>query len=475
VAATDSVGMDRRRCGPRRLAVLLLALSALCAAALPAAAAAASAGPAAPGDSSLRAPLLRWSYLTGDWGGRRARLEGRGLTVGAVYTGMAFSNRSGGLERGTDYHGNLDLTFTVDAERLGGWRGTTFFLYLLDDHGEGPSRLVGDAQGISNIAAPATFKVFEAWGQRSLLDNRLSLLFGLYDLSAEFDYLQAGALFIQSSFGTGPEFAMSGRNGPSIFPTTSLALRALYHPVPSIRLQAALLDGVPGDPGDPAGTHIHLGGSDGTLAVVEAGFVPSAGWSRSARPQGGTEGRRPGSRHYRIGREQGLTPRSRLTLGAWSYSAEFTTLGSAGTPAPERDDGNRGAYLSAQRYFRYGDPAAGRFVALFGHLGRAAARFNRFDASWLGGVTWKGFLPSRPDDRLGLGFATARNGRDYRLAEEAAGRQADRAETVIELTYGAALAPWLLLQPDLQYVRHPGTDPAVADSWVLGLAAQIAF
>ena len=46
--------------------------------------------------------------------------------------------------------------------------------------------------------------------------------------------------------------------------------------------------------------------------------------------------------------------------------------------------------------------------------------------------------------------------------------RAHRAETAIELTATRKVARWLTLQPDMQYVRHPGWG-ATPDALVLGL------
>ena len=37
------------------------------------------------------------------------------------------------------------------------------------------------------------------------------------------------------------------------------------------------------------------------------------------------------------------------------------------------------------------------------------------------------------------------------------------------------LQPWLEVQPDLQYVVHPGTDPALDDALVAGVRLEISF
>lgn len=49
---------------------------------------------------------------------------------------------------------------------------------------------------------------------------------GLYDLNSEFDALDDAGLFINSAFGVGTDIGLTGVNGPSIFPVTSLAVRA---------------------------------------------------------------------------------------------------------------------------------------------------------------------------------------------------------------------------------------------------------
>jgi carbohydrate-selective porin OprB len=169
-----------------------------------------------------------WSSLTQTWDNLQKQLDNRGIQFGIRYDGEIFTNTSGGLRRGTTYLGNLNLQLTLDAQRLVGWPGATVFLYGLGIHGGHPSRFVGDAQGVSNIEAPAKWKIEEGWIQQNLFGNRFSVLFGRYDLNSEFYRLQSAALFLNSSFGIGPEFSESGVEGPSIFPNTSVGVRFGY-------------------------------------------------------------------------------------------------------------------------------------------------------------------------------------------------------------------------------------------------------
>jgi porin len=48
-------------------------------------------------------------------------------------------------------------------------------------------------------------------------------------------------------------------------------------------------------------------------------------------------------------------------------------------------------------------------------------------------------------------------------------------EMAIEATYQINLAPWWSLQPDFQYIIHPGGSRAIDDAIVIGLRTKISF
>jgi porin len=55
------------------------------------------------------------------------------------------------------------------------------------------------------------------------------------------------------------------------------------------------------------------------------------------------------------------------------------------------------------------------------------------------------------------------------------GQPEDRAETNVELTYRAAITGWLSVQPDLQYVVDPDTDPTRRDALAVDLRVVVSF
>jgi porin len=376
------------------------------------------------------------------------------------YAGELVRSAAGGTRRGTTVPGAGGAQATFLLGRLVGWQGASFFLFVLGTHGGAPSDLVGDVQGVSNLQAPANVRLEEAWLQQNLLGNRLSCLVGRYDLNTEFYRLQSGALFINSSFGIGPEFAQSGAAGPSIFPNTAVGTRIDFKLTPSVVWRAAALDGVPVDrPGD--GSRLFASG-DGALLVTEVALL--------ARPD--TVGQ-PRHRRFGIGRG-GTRPYSgKLALGAWYYTARFLDLVATlpdGTPLRHRGSG--GAYLIGdQTVWSAGRGRHGALTA-FAQFGLGDGRVNQIGGYLGGGLTLDAPVRGRTQDMLGVAIAAARNGSHYEDAQAGVGI-AVAGETTVELTYLAQLSSWLSVQPDAQYVIHPGGMQGVRNAVVLGIRAAV--
>jgi porin len=236
---------------------------------------------------------------------------------GLVYNGAAFANLGGGVRPGGTYTSNLNLQISVDGAALFGWSDTIGYLDALWLQGGLPSNFIGDAQGVSSISAPNAVKLYEAWVQKNFVGNHLSVLVGLYDLNSEFYTLQSARLFLNSSFGIGPEFALSGVEGPSIFPDTSVGMRIAFKPAEGVVIRTAVLDGVPVD--RPNGSHGIFEAGDGALIVGEVAFVD--------RPQLDARG---SSRRLRIGRQSNLGEYDqKVAIGGWYYRYIRRSFGNA--------------------------------------------------------------------------------------------------------------------------------------------------
>ena len=353
-----------------------------------------------------------------------------GFEFSAEYTADILGVVAGGISTGSEYIDNLDLELEIDvAEAMSAGAGIVLIRGLYNNRSTFSADRVGDLQVVSNIDADEAARLFELWYE--LADSNWSVRTGLYDLNSEFDAHEAGSIFLHSSHGMGADFGQTGENGPSIFPVSSLALRAAVT-TGSLTARAAVLDGVPGYSADAASNRIELGGEEGVLTTSEL----DVRYANSAR----------------------------LWLGYWRYSADFERVDGSGSGR-----GNDGWYVGTEAGVQLGSRVASGFI----RYGRADERFNVL-SNYLGaGVAIAGPLAARPADQLGLAVAAARIGDTYRDHAAGMGEHVSRHETTWELTYRLRVNDHVVLQPDIQYVRNPSLYPGLDEAWVVGCRVQL--
>lgn len=393
--------------------------------------------------------LASRATLSGDWGGRRSAWSGQGIEFIFELYGDAMKVTDGGDAR-SSYHAGLAVAGAAfDLDTLLRWPATRAFVMAIGTFGRDPADGAGSIHAPSNLANEvSTAKLLEAWIEREFLDGRMALLGGLYAVDSEFAVKETAGVFMNGGFGTGLELSETGVNGPCVYPTTCLGLRARYHPDESRYVQLAVLDGVAGDPDQPRGTQIHLSSDDGLLILAETGFQ-----------RGVDEGRF-----------------LRAALGAWHYTTDLETLLQPAADARTRTrNGTEGLYalLEGDLYHEPGQYLQG--LSGFLRAGVADDAVNQFSRYAAAGLVYTGAFPGRDEDLLGLGVSAAINGDDFKTAQELAGEPVDNREIAVELTYWMRLLPWLSLQLSAQHIRNPATNPAVDDATLVGLRYQLTF
>ena len=401
------------------------------------------------------------------WEAFQRNMNDHGILLETTNTVDVLSNVSGGIHQKTAAVGDLDLLLTIDTKKLvSDWQGT-LFVYGLGTYGDDPSKHVGDIQAVSGIAAPNTWKLFEAWYQQNLFE-RFSLLAGLYDVTSEFDVMVSSSeLFVNGSFGTGAEFAASGKNGPSTFPATSLGIRGQTILTDSLMVRAVLADGVPGDPNDPHGTHIQLSEDDGLLGTMELAYY-------TFRKGDVLKGKPRRLTFRRIGRSAPLEYEAKVAIGFWGYTTTLDHLSKVESSGePVKRDGTYGIYGLAEYdvYHEKGD--TDQELTLFCRAGLADPRVNRFSQYYGGGLVYTGLIPGRKFDQTGLGAAAAVNGKYYKRSQRRAGQSVDTAEITLEITHSIFVNPNVFIQPDVQYVINPGMVPDRKNAFVLGVRLEL--
>jgi porin len=322
-------------------------------------------------------------------------------------------NLEGGVDQGSRSLASADFTLTADTAEAGLWQGGEFFGYVLANYGGDPSELVGDVQGMSNIAAEDETKLYELWYQHSFLNGQLKTLLGLHDYNAVFYSLDSAALFTHPSFGIGPD---TSQVGPSIFPTTAVAA-LLSVEVENYYAHLAIYDGVPGHPDGRRGTYIRFEQGEGVFRAGELGIKTET---------------------YKVG------------VGAWQHNALVENPVNA---QMHRD--NQGLYLIAEyQWFEH--------FALFLQAGFADEEVNQLESYYgLGGVYTDLWLSG---DALGLAAAQAKNSDSF-LKHNLITEQ---KETTWELSYALPVSDQVTLQSSAFYVINPSMDSELDNAFALG-------
>jgi len=438
--------------------------------------------------------------LTGDWNGIRDSFVNNGICLDAVYTGEVVSNLHGGIRHGSNYLDVVDLMLAIIFDRVLPWQGTSFYLDIFGTHGSDPCKCVGDFQGVSNIAARNTWQIYEIWLQQNFLNEKFSILCGIYDVNSEFDVLETAGLFLNSSFGMGAEFAQSGRNGPSTFPSTSLGFRIKTQLSEQLCFQTAILDGMPDEPENSWGTKYRLNKDDGALITSEIIFISdkervrSLPWNskrkqihRQARGFGKHRrffqksddskgpGQKSGDRHRKYRRLQGEMPQqtiSKLAIGGWYYTSDFTHFDSGN---PMQYQGSWGIYGLWEKtvFLDRKNPRSG--LSYFLRLGISDKNVNQVDQYIGGGMVHSGIFPQLYHDQIGVAIAAAHTSDKFKQAILKNGEQLDNWEIAIELSYRAEINGWCSFQPDLQYIINPGFNPDLKNAVTFGVRTEICF
>ena len=421
----------------------------------------------------------------GDPLGIRPSLKAQGIEYSLTYIVDVLGNPIGGIRQGAIVEDRLNLRLNLDLQKLVGWDGATVHANAYFIHGTGLSRYyVGNLLTTSVIEALPATRLYVLWFDQKLLDGKLAIRGGQLAADTEFIVSQTATLFVNSTFGWP---AITGLNLPSggpAYPLATPAIRAKYTPDDKFSLQVGLFDGDPAganQPGpDPDPQRLNRTGTnfrtnDPALVIGEVAYAYNTDNNIETLP--GT-----------------------VTLGGWQNFSrlEDLRLDNTGrsladpnsTGIARRLRGNAGIYgiVDQTLYREPGKEDEG--LSAFARASFSPTRSSLIDYYLDGGVAYRGLIPGRESDTFGLSVAYAHISSDARRADRDAiiytgvAMPVRRAETVIEATYQALVVPGFTVQPDAQYILHPGAgianpyDPnghRVKNAIVLGARATVQY
>ncbi len=432
-----------------------------------------------------KAPPSIWEQdtLTGDWGGARTALHDKGVDLTINYINETFAVLSGGLVRRGSYEGRLEVSVDTDLQKLIGWSGASTHATFYEIHNVGHTTAednVGSLADPSNIDALATGRLFTAWFQQNAFDDRVSLRIGQLAGDDEFIISPTAGNLINGTFGWAAILANDMINGGPAYPVAVPAARLALKPTDRLTLLSAVFSG------DPAGANcndfVQACNRHGTKFDLDGGVLSIS------------------ELQYAVNQEKNATGLPGVyKLGVWYANAEFADmhfgLNAAGNivsladPAvagPLNHRGDWGVYgVADQTVWVSGKQS----LNLFARGGLVPSNRNLISYYVDGGFGFKGLVPGRDDDVLTFGFAYSKISRDAAAFDEdnltinGPPVVVRNYEALFELNYTVQIAPWWTLQPDLQYIVHPGgnvADPddaaaAVKNALIAGIRSTIKF
>jgi porin len=404
--------------------------------------------------------VSRSGVMLGDMWGLRTLLSRYGVSLGLSETSEIFGNATGGYRQGLEYDGLSQMVLQLDTQRAFGWHGGNFNVSALQIHGRDLSAdNLGTLQTASGIEGDRATRLWEFWFQQKFLDeDRADLKIGQQSLDQEFMVSQNAGYFINTMFGWPMVPSADLPGGGPAYPLSALGARLRWRPLDAWTVLAGVFNGSPtaingGDSQrtNPSGTSFPLDG--GVLAIAEVQY------------------RYPALGGMVYGDE---TPLPRIIkFGAWYDSENFSdesiatngvslaSPSSSGVPLQHRGDWS--VYTVADQMLWLDPEELDRTLSVFIRaMGTPQEDRNLVDFSLNAGLTLHEPLPHRDDDTfgIGMGYTNVSGGAAQLDAETGYYSHAfypvRGGETYIEATYQYEVTPWWQVQPDLQYVFHPG-------------------
>jgi porin len=394
--------------------------------------------------------------LTGDWGGSRTSLINQGIDLTGGYTSEIATNPRGGDSEETRYTDQWVLSSAFDLKKLWGIDGATLKLTITDRNGRDLGadadlhnlELVQEVWGRGQTWRLTQFEYRQRWS-----GDAVDLKFGRMTVGE--DFASFNCEFQNLTFcGSQP----GNLRGDLWFnwPVSQWAARLRFKLNPQIYLQIGAYQVNPIYISDTWARHDGLtpynpGGTIGALLPVELAWTPNT-----------------------------LLPGS-YKAGFWYSSAHYAEVEELllGVPSPAQHNPYGGYINFLQRV--WGQPT-GPGGDLFLNLTKSDRdTSSSIDSQLTFGLQIKGPFAGRERDSLGLAFGVSHvNGRvaaaDYLFNAEAADNApVPGSEYVTELYYGWSPARYIVLRPNLQYIRHPGGVSAYADVVVIGLKTSVDF
>lgn len=420
--------------------------------------------------------LLNRAPLGGELFGMRPHAGNNGVVIMAQSVSDMLWNTTGGASAGSAYDGLIQFGTEIDLGKAvglpgGRFKNTWFWLY-----GRNPSNYVGDVNAVSGISGLPSFRCYELWYEQNVLEDAVSLRGGLLGLDSEFCTSEPAFLFLNGTFGMPALMSQNLVNSGPQYPMATPGIRLAVRPFSWLTLRSSFSQANP----FPQNENLHnfnwnFGPSGGLLSMNEA----------EARWESLLKGRKlPGVAKAGFFIQSGPSP---SVPQKWSFgppeSPQYCTgfygiLDQMLYRAPGQDEAPSKNPVSGKAVAdgKGSDGEAPvRGLNSWLRLGFCPQSYNPLSIYTDGGLVYTGLIPGRKEDKTGVAFCYGQVSSGYMDLGNDQGIPGPSFEAVIEFTHSIRLAPAIALQPDIQYVLHPGGSRQYGNALVVGFRAVVDF
>ncbi len=410
---------------------------------------------ASPSPEALSTPSLDRQYALGSWAGLRNVLGRQGVVPTIILISDPFGNLHGGEQTGATAYNLIGLDIRVNTESFLGCKGGQFQIGGAVNFGNSlSSSYVGNGFPIqlADVAGTQPRLTYLSYTQ-TIAEDRVSFRVGRLTVNSVFGEEFLGSDYFKSLVSVGfdlvPQGLFLNASGASGYPHTTWGTRVRYAPTKRLYVQAAAYNADAHQlEGSQHGLDLSIHGP--LFTIGEIGLKHYA-HDQDLKPSRNikTGGFYTGGTHYKV-TDHVLEP-VRGLFGFYALLDQQIVQ----YKVPE------GTEKATAELSRWGDAEHQRHLGAFASVVLVPeARTNVVPYFFNLGLISYGLSAQRPRDFFGAGFAYGSISRGPVATSPVSSSgsgflQMPPNEYTLEVTYGFAVKPGVLLQPDLQYIVHP--------------------
>ncbi|MEM7008506.1 MAG: carbohydrate porin [Thermodesulfobacteriota bacterium] len=371
-------------------------------------------------------------YMTGDWGGFRSKLYEMGIRPTAIYYLSVLGNPVGGETKGVQYAGLLNAYLDFDLEKLIGIKRTKFIVSGSWASGRSLSEEnIGNFFTVSQVFSGRSVRLYQMFLETELIEDAIRVAVGRMGVGDEFSTSEIFYNYVNTAINGHPISLPINDEGFFSDPQTSWAARAELKYKDTIYLKAGVYNSNPKVGRDKA-YGVDFSFRKGVILIAEIGYLHN-----QFKTSDGGDGK--------------------YSFGGFYDTREFEDL----SDDTKKQDGNYSFYwILEQMVYRESNTDDQGLSPWTSITISPDEDINTFPFFINGGLLYKGLIDGRDHDKAAFGFAYGKisdqlKDKDYEL--------------MLELTYLIKFKEWLEVQPDVQWVVHPGGSSEIPNALVIGV------